>query len=135
MKARLFFSVIFLALSMQIIAQFTVSTDQRQDGMWDEDNQEWTILSTDDDEMTFFEFNEEMTMFKHTTSTITSAYMIKSQSVDDTGNIYEFDVISDVGNKYHMIIDLAEEYIRFVHEKDGTTYLVQHRIKSSWTEE
>ncbi len=85
--------------------------------------------------LTFFVFNAEMSMFKHITPTITSAYIIHSQSYDETLDQYTFDVTSDVGNKYTMVIDLKANQIRFVYEEGGMLFLVQHRIKKAWTED
>lgn len=135
MKLRLITICLLTFMSISVFAQMNISTNFRQDGIWDKEKEEWSIFSTDDEELTFFEFNKDFTMFKHTTATITSAYMIKSQKYDEENERYEFDVVSDVGNKYYMIFDLKNENVRFIYERDGSMFLVQHSIKKVWFDE
>lgn len=135
MKAKLLTICLLTFLSFNMFAQMNISTNFRQDGIWDNEKEEWTIFSTNDEEITFFEFNKDFTMFKHTTASITSAYMIKSQKYDEENERYEFDVVSDVGNKYYMIFDLKNDNVRFIYEREGSLFLVQHSIKRVWFDE
>lgn len=132
MKSKLITICLLTFLSINVFAQMNISTNFRQDGIWDDEKEEWSIFSTDDEEITFFEFNKDFTMFKHTTASITSAYMIKSQKYDEENERYEFDVVSDVGNKYYMIFDLKNENVRFIYEREGSLFLVQYFIKRVW---
>ncbi len=136
MKLRLI-TICFLTffMSINVFAQLNISTNFRQDAIWDKEKEEWSILSTDDEELTFIEFNKDFTMFKHTSATITSAFMIKSKKYDEENERYEFDVVSDVGKKYYMILDLKNENIRFIYEIYGSIYLVQYSIKKMWFDE
>jgi len=129
------FLVILTLLTTVASAQLHISTNLRQDFSWDEVNDEWKLGSTDEESLTFFEFNKEFTMLKHTTSTITSAYIIKSSEHDETDgrDQYIYSIVSDVGNKYMMIVDIKYDNIRFV-ANDGS-YMVRHRIKASWTDD
>jgi len=135
MKSKLITICVLTFLSLNMFAQMNISTNFRQDGIWDIEKEEWSIFSTDDEELTFFEFNKDFTMFKHTTASITSAYMIKSQKYDEENERYEFDVLSDVGNKYFMIFDLKNENVRFIYEREEGLFLVQHSIKKVWFDE
>lgn len=135
MKLRLITICLLTFLSISVFAQMNISTNFRQDGIWNIEKEEWSIISTDDEDLTFYEFNKDFTMFKHTTATITSAYMIKSQKYDEENERYEFDVVSDVGNKYYMIFDLKNENVRLIYKKDGSVFLVQHSIKKVWFDE
>lgn len=132
MKSKLITICLLTFLSINVFAQMNISTNFRQDGIWDDEKEEWSIFSTYDEEITFFEFNKDLTMFKHTTASITSAYMIKSQKYDEENERYEFDVVSDVGNKYYMIFDLKNENVGFIYEREGSLFLVQHSIKRIW---
>lgn len=100
MKSKLITICLLTFLSINVFAQLNISTNFRQNGIWNNEKEEWTIFSTDEDELTFFEFNKDFTMFKHTTASITSAYMIKSAEHDEELDQYELDIVSDVGNKY-----------------------------------
>ena len=129
----LFFLKLFVLSA--ISGQLTISTDLRTDGVWNDKSNEWEVISEDDEELTFFKFNKDMSMFRHITPGLTSAYLIESQSYDEESDQYTFEVTSDVGNKYVMVIDLEANQIRFVYDANGKSYLVQHRIKKAWTEE
>ena len=61
-------------MAQDALAQFYISTYERTDAYWENAKEEWKVTNQDDN-ATLFEFNEEMTMFKHTTITI-----IKPQS-------------------------------------------------------
>ena len=74
-------------------------------------------------------------MVKHTTATITSAYIIKSSEHDNEEgrNQYMFDVVSDVGNKHMMIVDIKNNNLRFVSTEKN--FMVKHMIKATWTDD
>jgi len=135
MKSKLITICLLTFMSINVFAQLNISTNFRQDGIWDKEKEEWTIFSTNEDELTFFEFNKDFTMFKHTTASITSAYMIKSSEHDEERDQYELDIVSDVGNKYLMIIDVKNNNVRFIYEKDGNLLMVHHTIKKLWSDD
>ncbi len=135
MKRTFLLTISLIFFSLQMIAQMNISTNLREDMMYDEELEDWLVLGTDEESVTFFEFNEELTIFKHTTFSITSSYIIKSQEEDEETGELRFSVISDVGNKYLMIIDTKEELLRFVYERDETLYSVVHHIKKVWFDE
>ena len=134
MKSFYFFVCIFF-LSQNVSSQLHISTNLRMDFTWDEVKDDWNFESQDEESMTFFEFNEELTLVKHVTSTMTSAYLIKSYMHDeeDGRDQYVYKIMSDVGNKYMMIVDLKNQNLRFV--SDDLSYMVKHRIKASWTDD
>ena len=129
------FLAILCFLTTIASAQLHISTNLRMDFSWDEINDDWTFESQDDQSLTFFEFNKEYTIVKHTTSTATSAYIIKSfEHVDEEGREqYNYMIVSDLGNKYLMVLDIKNTNIRFV-SNDGS-HLVKYRIKSSWADD
>lgn len=134
MKKQLLILVLSL-ISFQVFAQMNISTYFRQDGYWDAEEKEWVVISKDDEAYTFFEFNKDYTMFKHTTATITSAYIIKSHTKDEENEQIELEIVSDVGNKYTMVIDFENNNLRFLYEKEDTLWMVQHSIKKTWFDE
>ena len=84
----------------------------------------------------FFEFNTELTMFTHTTPSMTSSYLIKEAIYDEELDLYTFDVVSDVGNKYLCILDLEHDIIDFIGDiGESSSWLVRHSIKKLWLEE
>jgi hypothetical protein len=113
-----------------------VSTNLREDYDWNPKAQEWKYVSSDDEELTFFEFNTELTMFTHTTPSMTSSYLIKEATYDEELDLYTFDVVSDVGNKYLCILDLEHDIIDFIGDiGESSSWLVRHSIKKLWLEE
>ncbi len=126
--------IVFLSY-LSGFSQLNVSTNLRSDYSYDQENEEWELISTDEEDLTFFEFNEDFTFVKHTTPTITSAYLIKSFEIEGEGEEeqYIFEIVSDVGNKYVMILSLGNEMIAFLYN-DGS-HMVTHDIKSSWFDE
>ena len=135
MIRNLLLTALILMFSLQLKAQMNISTNLRQDGVYNEVSKEWEVISTDDEVLTFFEFNKDFTMFKHTTASITSAYMIKSSEEDKKREQWELDIVSDVGNKYVMIIDLKNDNVRFIYKNDDKMYMVHHTIKKVWFDE
>ncbi len=121
-----------LFMNFVALAQLNISTNYRQDGVWSESNEKWDILSTDD-AGTLFEFNKELTTFKHTTPSITSSYYIKSYTYNDEEVLYKMQIKSDVGNEYEMLIDGINNCVCFFYYgDDGKYYMVRHTIKSTW---
>ncbi len=135
MKLRLITVCFLTFMSISLFAQMNISTDLRQDGIYNPETEEWEVLSTNDEELTFFEFNKEFTMFKHTTPTMTSAYLIKSQEENKELEQFELSIVSDAGNKYLMIIDFKNENVRFIYEGENSLMMVHHRIKRVWFED
>lgn len=126
---------LFYLFTTSVFSQLSVSTDSRMDFSWDKEKETWEFQNEDPEALTFFEFNEDFTMIKHTTSNTTSAYMIKSQEHDEEEgrNQYIFMVTSDVGNKYMMIYDVENGNIRFI--TGDFSSMIKYRIKSSWADE
>lgn len=111
-------------------AQMHISTNLREDYIWSNSKDNWVKTNSDENSNTLFDFNRAQTMFTHTTSSISSTYYIKSIENDKEKGTWEYEVVSDVGNKYLCILDIKNENIRFIRkDKDGTVYLVRHTIK------
>jgi hypothetical protein len=98
MKKIIFTLTIVLCGIQSIYAQIHISTNLRRDAIFNEITKEYDLLSEDTEEITFFEFNKEFTIVKHTTPTITSSYIIKSFKEDKENERWEFEIMSDVGN-------------------------------------
>lgn len=121
----------FLSITYVSLGQMHISTDLREDFSWNSRTEDWDLQNQDEDELTFFDFNKGFTLFKHTTTTITSSYKISSYVQDKDNKRWEFEIVSDVGNKYLMILDISNNNIRFI-GKGKSVYLVRHRIKRLW---
>lgn len=130
----LFFSVL-LCTSYFLQAQLTVTTNLREDGQWDESAMKWDIESTEEG-ITIFNFNDELTSFRHITNSISSVYTILEWDYDDEEVLYEMTVKSDAGNEYDFLIDGVNEYvIFFYYDTAGNYRMVRHTIKETWFDE
>ena len=118
-------------------SQLYISTDQRKDFEWNNRTNAWDEISNKY-ETTIFEFEDtvsgKMGVFVHRTDDITSAYLIKSHNYNDDYDWDEFEIVSDVGNKYSMYIKIgdneSEGYIWFSHKKDNDDWSdkIQYKI-------
>ncbi|MGY8988928.1 MAG: hypothetical protein ACKVJA_01565, partial [Flavobacteriales bacterium] len=136
--------ILLLLMLLSSNSQLNISTDYREDETWD--GEEWIPYSSNN-EKTFFEFEDtlqsKMGMFVHRTDDITSAYLIKSYSYSEEYDMDEFEIVSDVGNKYTLLVKINWEdsepsgYLTFLSlEGDGKDFrLVRHRIKNIWKTE
>ena len=87
------------------------------------------------DENSMFEINNEQTMFKHTTPTMTSAYYVSSSQYDEESDILYMDVVSDVGNNYLYMFDGKNNLVRILYKVDNTTNMIIFTIKKIWSKE
>ena len=115
-----------------LYAQIHISTNLRQDGKFNTTTKLYDSASKDTKELSYFEFDKDLTMFTHHTFTKTSSYLIKSTKKDETNSRWEFDVLSDAGYSYYMIIDIINNNIRFIYREEGATYLAQFNITRFW---
>jgi len=124
----------FAIASLPLWGQLNISTNITQNFVWDTETRGWVPSSEEVEDYTFFSFNEEYSMLKHTTSKMTSAYLVKSISKDTLDNdpLLLLDIVSDVGNQYLMIIDINDNTLRFIDE--DFTFMKSQSIKNIWTD-
>lgn len=82
------------------------------------------------DEASLFVMNKDETMFSHTIETMKSTYYVQKKEYDAENDVYTYDVVSDVGNKYFYIFDTKNKEIRAVFTKDDQIRLVRFYIKA-----
>ena len=135
--------LVLMIFSSITYSQLNISTDYREDLKWNQESEEWEDVSSSDD-MTFFEFEDtsqnKMGIFIHRTDDISSAYLIKSHQYLEEYDWDDFDIVSDVGNKYRLIVKMPNEdsdgFLFFEYKnKDGSYRGVKHRIKNVWLTE
>ena len=131
---KTFWILLFLVTGFGLQAQLNITTDFRQDAVWNLETENWDVLSSDEG-VTFFEFNRELSLFKHTTNSIASSYIIKEFEYDEENAKYTMLVVSDVGNEYDMIVDALNNYVGFFYWYDEDYVLVRHTIKKIWFKE
>lgn len=114
----------------------TITTYGKKMYDWDDKKKEWIFTSEDEKFASLFEFNDKGTMLKHTISEMQSTYYVKNSKPTKDKDIFEFELVSDVGNKYTMIVDYKNMSVRFICKaSDGGWYLLRYAIKKAWVEE
>ena len=124
----------FVCLSTIGFSQIYFSCDQREECDWDGETEEFVNCEKWED-YTMFKLNADASMFTHTTDKLKSVYYVESNSYDEEYDVYTYDVVSDVGNKYYWIIDLKNDEIRLLPTDKDVIYLVRFYVKKSWVEE
>ncbi len=117
-----------------VTAQLNISTNFRQNAVWQNEGEKWNVYSTDEGG-TLFVFNKELTTFRHTTATISSDYYITKWDYNEEELKYTMTVTSDAGNEYEMIIDGVNNCVAFFYWYEEEYYLVRHTIKNTWFNE
>lgn len=112
-----------------VFAQVTMSSECRQYFTWDSTATGWEY-ATIENTPSFFEFNKEFTMFTHITLKIRSTYRVYNEEYFEEFDRYEYDIVSDVGNRYIMIIDVENDNIRMIYKEEDTSVMIRFPIKS-----
>jgi len=132
---RTILCTMLLLLSYLAQAQLTISTNLREDGIYDDANDEW-IITDSTEGLTVFTFNSKLTFFRHITDVIASVYKIDDWTYDEDESLYDMEVTSDAGNKYDFRIDgLSSVVIFFYYDHDDNFRMVRHSIKETWFDE
>ena len=137
MKLKLITICLLTFMSINVFAQYNknnILTNFRRVDIFDKEKEEWETDSFGEN-FGFFEFNKDFTILKYTAASSTAAYMIKSYKYDDEYDQYEFDIVSDVGNKYLMIFDVKNNNLRFIYEQYGRSWLVSFTITKLWSDD
>lgn len=132
---KTFLSILFIGCFAWVQAQLTITTNLREEGIYNVSKKDWEISKTIEG-LTVFTFNKELSSFRHSTSNISSMYYIDDWTYDDDEVLYEMLVTSDAGNEYDLLIDGINEYIIFFYYDDYGRYnMVRHTIQDSYFDE
>lgn len=132
MKNIIFFLIFILCSTESMHAQIHISANLGQYGKFNKTTKLYDSSFKDYNALSTFEFDKAFTILRHKTNLKTSIYLIKSQKHDEGNGRWEFDVISDAGYSYYMIIDIFNKNIRFIYKANGFTYLTQFVIDRFW---
>ena len=117
-----------------LYAQIFISANLRKDGWFNKTKKLYDSTFKDNTVPSTFEFDNDFTILRHKTDSKTSIYLIRSQKHDEGNGCWEFDIISDAGYSYYMIIDILNKNIRFIYKETGSTYLAQFGIHRVWVD-
>jgi len=115
-------------------SQTSFSCDLKEFCDWNEDDNTWEKDCNPFEDHSLFVMNKDETMFVHTTETMKSTYYVKksrsTQEEEDEG-LFTYDVVSDAGNKYYFIFDMANKEVKTITEdENGSSILIRYYVKS-----
>jgi len=82
-----------------------------------------------------FTLNSDESIFTHVTNDLKSSYYVSKKQYDSDYDEYEYDVTSDVGNKYTFFVDLKNNLLKIMSFKESSpsdSYLILFTLKNSW---
>ena len=120
----------FMAIAFTAKAQVSFSCYYREYCAWNDALETYESDCNGYEEASLFVMNKEETMFTHTTESIKSTYYVQSKDYDETNEVWTYDVVSDVGNKYYYIFDPKNNEIRALAEKDDYNTMIRFLVKS-----
>jgi len=127
---KLLLAMLLFVISI-VDAQLTITTNLREDGVWNKEKMIWNITSTEEG-LTVFNFDKNLSSFRHITNSISSVYTIKDWDYDEKEVLYEMQVRSDTGNDYDFMVDGVNELVIFFYYDDQENYrMVRHTIKET----
>ena len=132
MKREILFLMVLLFSTQLMFAQLHISTNLRQDAVYNDETQSYDKTAEDQPGVTFIDFSANYTLFTHKTKKMSSTYSVTSSETNDEDETILFDIVSDVGNTYTMVLDVNNSQVFFLYEVDGKIYLIRHNIKKLW---
>ena len=120
----------FSAMTLTLKAQLSFSCYYREVCAWNEAEGHYEDECTGHDEASLFVMNEEETMFTHTTPSMKTTYYVQESEYDEENEVWTYDVISDVGNKYFFIFDPYANEIRVLADADDYETMTRFLIKA-----
>ena len=131
------FTFLFLLICTLSFSQLTVSTKYIEIYSWDEEKDEWGEIIVEDDQFSFFEFNEEMTFLEFTTNKTKTSYILTNEEYSEKHDHYSYDATSDGGLEAVLILDLKSDMpnIRLVIDSDEMALLIKYKSKYYWFED
>tara|TARA_B100001250_G_scaffold386622_1_gene383313 strand:- start:4 stop:420 length:417 start_codon:yes stop_codon:yes gene_type:complete len=136
MKKLLFIiPIILFIIPITSFAQTSFSAEYREVCNWRPSDSKWEKKCNGGEDNSLFVMNEDLTMMTHTTSNLTSTYYVQEHrsSQEDIDNyLFTYDVISDVGNEYYLIIDGKHDEIKMVstNGEESTWFMTRWYIKA-----
>jgi hypothetical protein len=128
---------LFFLICTFSFSQLTVSTKYIEIYSWDEEKDEWGEIIVEDDQFSFFEFNEEMTFLEFTTNKTKTSYILTNEEYSEKHDHYSYDATSDGGLEAVLILDLKSDIpnIRLVIDSDEMALLIKYKSKYYWFED
>jgi hypothetical protein len=126
----------FTAIAFTLKAQTVhMSTSYKQTCYWNENTKKFDQCGDNVEYASMFTINPDESMFTHVTNDLKSSYYVTKKQYDSDYDEYEYDVTSDVGNKYTFFVDLKNNLLKIMSFKESNpsdSYLILFTLKNSW---
>jgi hypothetical protein len=122
--------IIIILLMMgvsSVYAQTTITTESSKICFWNDSTKAYDRdCEYHEEHFAKLEFNKEETSFKHTTQEMSSIYYVDKfeRNKTDEVDLFIYDVTSDVGNKYMVLVDVKNLIVRFAYIANGYIHFV-----------
>ena len=134
--SKLFTFLFFLIWNFSF-SQLTVSTKYIEIYSWDDEKDAWGEIIVEDDQFSFFEFNEEMTFLNFTTIKEKTSFFLTDSEYSEEHEHFSYEVTSDSGYESTLIVDLKSDLpnIRLVIDVEDSNLLIRYTVKNYWFED
>ena len=131
------FTFLFFLICTFSFSQLTVSTKYIEIYSWDDEKYAWGEIIVEDDQFSFFEFNEEMTFLNFTTIKEKTSYFLTDSEYSEEHEHFSYEVTSDSGYESTLIVDLKSDLpnIRLVIDVKDSNLLIRYTVKNYWFED
>ena len=131
------FTFLFSLICTFSFSQLTVSTKYIEIYSWDDEKDAWGEIIVEDDQFSFFEFNEEMTFLNFTTIKEKTSYFLTDSEYSEEHEHFSYEVTSDSGYESTLIVDLKSDLpnIRLVIDVEDSNLLIRYTVKNYWFED
>ena len=128
------FTFLFFLICTFSFSQLTVSTKYIEIYSWDDEKDAWGEIIVEDDQFSFFEFNEEMTFLNFTTIKEKTSYFLTDSEYSEEHEHFSYEVTSDSGYESTLIVDLKSDLpnIRLVIDVEDSNLLIRYTVKNYW---
>lgn len=120
----------FLFLYFATNAQLSITTNFREDGIFDEVKSEWSI-SANAEGNTKFQFDKNFTSVTHVTVEDSKEYEIVNWDYDEKDSLYEMKIQNGNGNSCDFLVDGANKHIMYFFSSDGKYRMIRYHISDS----
>ncbi|MDA9345048.1 hypothetical protein N9Q99_01425 [Flavobacteriales bacterium] len=131
------FTFLFFLIWNFSFSQLTVSTKYIEIYSWDDEKDAWGEIIVEDDQFSFFEFNEEMTFLNFTTIKEKTSFFLTDSEYSEEHEHFSYEVTSDSGYESTLIVDLKSDLpnIRLVIDVEDSNLLIRYTVKNYWFED
>lgn len=128
MRKYLLLFIFFLYFAAN--AQLSITTNLREDGVFDELKSEWTI-SANTEGNSKFQFDKNFSSVIHITEADSNEYEIVNWDYDEKDSLYEMKLQNGNGNSCDFLVDGINKHIMYFYNSEGKYRMIRYHISDS----